>query len=352
MLKNRNLILLGLVLIALAVISIVQRTSHRRATSRSDTSPVLAAEYDQDDLRRIEIGYGAETTAVVLENLPDGWVVRTGYDHQASQQRIDGLLRSLTDLAGEFLADAAEVLPDYGFTDSTTLVIAGYGEDGGTPILSLEVGKKPERSVGNFIKLPGSNAVYLTRQGILSSLGLHGGPDLPKSSHFYELQAYKVERNDVDAITLYDGDTVVALEKEFAEPEPIIAEGDSVAVAPEIDRKVYEWKLTQPQRRAALKTKADAVLGAVTTVRAVDIDDPAGDRAAYGLDAPAKRAEIRMQDGSVATIVFGTTRPESKGNQPGVYMQINDEPTVWVVSEYLLKNMFKTDEELLPEEES
>ena len=53
-----------------------------------------------------------------------------------------------------------------------------------------------------------------------------------------------------------DGDSVISIEKEFATPEPAPGVPDSLAVAPEIDRKVYEWKLTEPERKAVLKTKA------------------------------------------------------------------------------------------------
>ncbi len=351
MLKNRNLILLAVVLVVLGVISLLQKASHQRSTTRPATTQVLGGTFAADDLSRIEIGYGAQKQAVVLANQPDGWVVRSAYGHRANSSRVDNLLNTLNELAGEFRSDSPDVLLDYGFTDSTSVSVAAFGGESEEPVFSLEIGKKPDRSVGNFVKLPGSAAVYLTDKSILSNLGIYGGPALPESKYFLELEAHKCERLDVETITLHDGDSVIRLEKEFTEPEPVVAEGDSVPTIPEIDRNVYEWKLTRPHRQLALKTRADGVLGAVSTIRGVDIDDPAGDPASYGLATPEKRVEVTLQDGTTTHVSFGATREASEGVQAGVFMKVGDEPTVWVVSEYQLKNIFKTVTDLLPEED-
>ena len=349
MLKNRSMIILAVVLAALVAISLIQSISHKRATSHSDKTPLLTGNITADDLSRIEIGYGQEREAVVLEKLPDGWVVRTAYSYPANQNRVDTLLQSLSDLQGEFRSESAAVLPDYGFTDSTSVCIRGYVTGTTDPLLSLDIGKKPDRSVGNFVKQPGSSAVYLTSKSILSALGLYSGPALPQSKHFLELEAHRCDRLDVDAITLYDGDSVIAMVKEFAEPEP--SPDDTTGALPEIDRKVYEWKLIRPQRKSALKTKADGVLGAVSTIRAQDISDPDTDLASYGLADSHQRVEIIMQDGTQTTLVFGHPREADETVQAGVYMQVGGDESVWVVSEYLIKNIFKSYDELLPEEE-
>ncbi|MFH1841859.1 MAG: DUF4340 domain-containing protein [bacterium] len=351
MMKSRDLILLVVVLVALALVFFLMKSSQERQRNQSDTASLLASEFDQDDLERIVIGFGDQAECVVLENLPDGWVVRTAHNHPASQQRVDGLLRSLTDLAGEFRSDVAEVLPDYGFSDSTTLTIAAYAAELSDPVVNLEIGKKPERSQGNFVKLPGSSAVYLTRQSILSSLGLYGGPALPESKHFLELEAQRLERDDIEAITWSDGENVVSMVKEFELPEPDPAIPDSLAMEPEIDRKVYEWKITAPQRKAALKTKGDGILGAVATIRAVDIVDPLADPATYGLADPVKTVTVRLQDGSTIDLAFGDSREAVDDQQAGTYLRIGDNSTVWVVSEYLLNNIFKTVDDLLPAED-
>jgi hypothetical protein len=348
MLKRNNLIILVIVLAVLAGLSLMQTTRHRRATSRSNTEPVLSQAVEPDQIKRVDIGYGTTQDAVVLEHQPDGWVVASAYGHAASPTRVQTLLDNLNDLGGEYRSDAADVLPDYGFTDSTVVTITAYGPDSDQPLLALDIGAKPQGSIGNFVKLPNSNAVYLTRKGLLGNLGLYSGPGMPQSKFFLELQAYKADRDSVEALTLHDEGSVIALEKEFSEPEPNPA--DTTGIAPEVNRKVYEWKITKPHRKAALKTKADAILGAVCSIRAVDIDDPNGDPADYGLAEPQKWVEVQLHDGTTATLNFGAKR-EAEGDKPGgIYFQVVGDKTVWVIGEYIENNIFKSYQDLLPED--
>ena len=349
MLKNRTLIVLVVVLVVLGVISLLQSISHDRSTSRSHTSSVLTGSFTTDDMQKITIGYGADAAVVVLDRRPDGWVVRSGYDHRANPDRVENLLTNLSDLQGEFRSDAPDVLVDYGFTDTTTVTITGYTTDGDEPTFAVEIGKRPERSQGNFIKTPNSSAVYLTTKSILGAVGLYGGPKAPENKFFYDLDAHRCDRLEVDAITMQDGDSIITLEREVQTPEP--AADDTTGIVTEADRNVYEWKITEPETRMALKTRGDGVLGAVSTIRAVDIADPAVDLATYGLAEPQKRATIRLQDGTERTFLFGAKREAEGDRQAGYYFQVAGEPTVWIVNEYLLNNLFKSYEDLLPEEE-
>ena len=347
MLSKRSLYLLVVFVAALALISLLQRQSHQRTTSRASSETLIAGVYTADDLQRIVVGYGADDEALVLERQPDGWTVATAWAAPASGQRIDSLLRSLSGLNGEFRSDDRDVVPDYGFTDTTTVVITAEGNDH-TRAFSIEVGKKAERSVGNFVKRPGENAVYLTGKSVLSDLGLYSGPGRPQAKHFIDLQAYRIDRNEVEAITLHDGDQTIVLRKDFPESA---AASDTTDLALESDRSVYEWKLLQPYRKAAAKTKADAVQTALVSLRAVDVADPGVDRAVYGLAAPTRTAIVELQDTSTVTIAFGHERQRDSDDQPaGRYLVIGDDPTIWVVSEYVVANIFKSYEELLPED--
>jgi len=347
MLSKRNLYLLVAFVGALALISLLQRQSHQRTTGRASSETLIAGVYTADDLQRIVVGYGTDGEVLVLERQADGWTVATAWGAPASGQRIDSLLGNLSGLTGEFRSDDRGVVPDYGFTDTTTVVITAEGNDH-TPAFSIEVGKKAERSVGNFVKRPGENAVYLTNKGVLNDLGLYSGPGRPQAKHFIDLQAYRVDRNEIEAITLHDGDQTVVLRKDF--PEPATAASDTIDLALEPDRSVYEWRLLQPYRKAAAKTKADAVQGALASLRAIDVADPGVDRAVYGLAAPTRTAIVELQDSSTVTIAFGGERQSSDDQPAGRYLVVGDEPTIWVVSEYVVNNVFKNYEELLPED--
>jgi hypothetical protein len=194
--------------------------------------------------------------------------------------------------------------------------------------------------------------VYLASKPVLSNLGIYGQePTSPQARHFLDLVAHKAEREEVDAIFLRDGDNRIGLRKDF--PETVAAPVDTVSGAPaapaEPDRSVWEWRLTEPRAAAAVKTRADAVLNAVCTLRAVDVVDPTADLTGYGLTSPSRTAELEFQDGTKVTLAFGDAREAEDDVPAGVYLRVGDEPTVWVVGDYVTNNVFKTSEELLPE---
>jgi len=348
MLHRKNLLLLAGILAVLIVISIVQSTRHERATSRPSSEVLLPGEFARADLGRLTVGYGREPAAVVLEQGEDGWRVATAWNARAADQRRDTLLQGLSDLRGEFRSDSPDVVGDYGFTDSTTVTLTGYRPDGATAF-TIEVGGAPSGGQGNFVRRPGTSEVYLTSLNLRSNLGMWGATDRPASRHFLELQAYKADRQAIDAIRL-QGDAVLDLVKEFAMVEP--APDDSLHTAPYADRTQWEWRLEQPLGKKlgqAVKTKADGVLGAVTNLRGQDVADPAAGLAAYGLDAPARQATLRLDSGQEVTLAFGGKR-EAAGTTPGgYYALVAGDPTVWVVGEYNVNNIFKTAKELLPE---
>lgn len=339
MLTRRNLLILAGVLVALVVISSLQN----RRTDAPSADVLVAAELARGDLSRVTIGGGGDAAAVVLENGPDGWFLSSAWNAAAGTDRIDALLDALSGLRGEFRSDKASVVADYGFSDSTTVTVTAYGKDG-QAISALEIGGKPERGQGNFVKLPGSSRVYLSGSNVLGSLGLWSGPGRPESRHFLDLQAFRADRLDVDRLTI-SGEETFALVKEFA------ATADTAGAAA-ADRSSWEWRLEDASGARvgmAVKTKADGVLSAAVGVRAQDVADPGRGLAAYGLETPDRAVLLTMQDGAEITLAFGDKR-EAAGTTPGgVYMINMDDPrTIWVVGEFNVNNIFKTQADLLP----
>ena len=351
MIKNRNILILAAVLLVLLGISLVQKAGHKKSTGRSSTVKVVEGAVTADQLDRITLGFGEDEEAVVLLSEPTGWVVASAWNTPASKQRLDTLLRNVSDLSGEFRSDNESVLADYGLADEGSVKVRAYDKEGNLA-LAVDIGGKPERFPGNFVKRPGSSAVYLSQVNLLSQLGLYDGPAVPGNRHFLDLQAVREDRLAVDSITLDDDGRILELIKEFAEEKPVegqeTADGENEPAG--LDRTTWEWKLTAPQPQAPAKTKADGVLGSLVSIRALDVDDPAGDPATYGLAEPARTATMVRQDGTEMTLEFGNTREAEGDLQAGAWMKVRGKPTVWVVAEYTVNNIFKSVEDLLPEQ--
>ena len=352
--NKRNLILLAGAVAVLLVVSIVQNTSHRRRVRASDTRPVLAVDFQQDDVNRVAIAYGADTTGVVLERLPDKWVVRSAWSHPADKKKIVDLLQELQDLRGEFRSSDASVLPDYGFTDSTAVRITVFGKEW-QPLFTLEVGNRPKRGGGAFVRLKDDPTVYLTRANVLGRLGLYSGPDRPKNRYFLDLQVWKADRLDVDALTIVDGDTTLRLEKVFPQRKAAPADStgaDSTAAAKETgpDRNTWEWVLVEGDHRTPLaKTKCDAVLNAAVNIQAADIADPDAPLEEYGLWKAPRHFKVTLHDGTEFEMRFGKKRENEKDRPGGTYMMTSRDRTVWVVRDYKVNQLFKAKKDLLPE---
>ncbi len=134
--------------------------------------------------------------------------------------------------------------------------------------------------------------------------------------------------------------------KDFAE-EPV-AEGAETS-EPVLDRNTWEWQLAGKPGVALAKTKVDAVLNSLVAIRANDLADPTADLTGYGLDQPGRRAELHLQDGRTLELNFGLEREAVDDAPAGTYLQIAGQSTIWVVTEYAVKNIFKELAELKPE---
>jgi hypothetical protein len=346
MIKTKHLVVLAVVLVVLGAVSFWQRESYRQSTSSTASVTLIEGDWTKDNLGRIVFGYGENAEQVVLAATPTGWVVQTHWNSPASDQRIDSLLRELSNLSGEFRSDSAEVLADYGLVPEQALRISAFDKNG-DPAFVLDVGRTPEGTTGSFISLPDDDAVYLSQKNVLAQLGLYSGPEAPQGRYFLELAAVKEDRLNVDRIILQDGDQTIAMSKEFAITQP--AADDTTGAGPQLDRSTWEWKLEQPRSETLAKTKADRVLNSLVSLRATDVDDPQIALADYGLDQPTRTATMVFPDGRETVVLFGGTRPAVADQPAGTWMQIQGQPTVWVVTEYTPKNIFKTVEELLPD---
>jgi hypothetical protein len=354
MLKNKNILILAAVLVVLLGISLVQKAGYKNSTTQSSTAPLVEETFTADQLDRITLGQGADAEAVVLLAGPTGWVVTTSWDAAASSQRIDALLRSLGGLSGEYRSDNEDVLADYGLADDKAVKIRAYDKEGALKI-AVDVGGTPVGSSGNFVKKPGSNAVYISGVNLRSQLGIYDEDGQPGNKHFLDLQAVQEDRLEVDRIILDDGGQVLEMEKDFAPPKPAPgqteAQADSAAVVNGPDRTTWEWEMTAPRAQALVKTKADQVLSSVVAIRAVDVEDPAGDMASYGLDAVLRTATLMRQDGTQTVLEFGSAREEAGDAPAGTRMRVHGKTTVWIVTDYTVNNIFKTETDLLPDQE-
>jgi len=340
--KPRNLVIIALLVAALAAVSIVQKTSHRRSVTSSDTAALFDISFEGETVNRIVVSRdGDQDGRVTLERLGDGWVARSAWGHPGDTRKIEELLAELDGLRGEFRSDSPDVLADYGLgPDASPVLVTLYGEEW-QELTSLELGDTPPNSSGVFVRDPAGDAVYLCRANVLGKLGMWQGPADPQNHDFLDLEIHTCEREDISGIRLHAADQPsLVMEKTYAEPDSTGA----------VDRSTWEWVLVEPERRALAKSKVDAVMSAVANVQAADVADPKGAWEDYGLWKADRRVEVVMADGTEFELRFGANRPAADGRPDGVFTMSSDNTTVWVVKGFKADSIFKDLESLLPTE--
>jgi len=297
-----------------------------------------------DEINRVLVHSGADSTEVVLERLPDHWVARSAWSHPVDQRKLDELLSSLDGLTGQFRSDNAEILADYGLgLDAEPITVTLFGKEW-ERVYTLEIGRKSDRGAGAFVRDPDGNAVFLTQANVLGKLGMHAGPTVPEDKFFLDLKVFDCAREDIEAITLHEGEQVLAMEKVFTAPEA--AEGDTVVAGP--DRSTWEWVLVQPERKPLAKTKVDGIMSALTNVQAANIDDPSATMEEYGLWKAERRVTVALADGTEFELRIGAKHENAEGQQEYFVMTSRDR-TIWTLREYKVDQIFKQLEDLLPE---
>lgn len=338
--SRRNLILLVVVVAALLGANAVQKASHRRAVTSSDTRPVIEADYHSEDINRIVLAWGADSSSVVLERLPDHWVARTAWGHPAADRRVNALLEGFAGLRGEFRSSNADLLPDYGLgPDHDVLRLTLFGKEWET-VFDLEIGAQEANGQGVFVREPGSADVFLVRENILGQLGLYSGPAAPETRFFLDLEIHKCDRQDIETITLHQDGEALTLSKVFAP-------ADSTGT---VDKGDWTWALTAPERRDLDKGKVDAILSALTNITAGGVDDPRESLEKYGLWQARRRVEITLADGTTFELRVGEAAPAAAGDAKDYWCMTSVDRTIWKVREFKINQIFKSLEDLLPAE--
>ncbi len=341
MTRNRPLLILALTVVMLLAFSVVQRVLHRRAVTSPTTATVVAADFEPADINRVTVGTAADSVAVVLERLGEGWVARTAWGHPVDPRKLQELLAALDSLQGDFRSDEPAILEDYGLgPQSDPVKVTLFGKDW-QPVCALLLGKRADDGSGVFVRAPGSHAVYLVRTEVRGKLGLWAPEAKPETRTFLDLSVFKTDAAGIRQIALHDGDKTLVMEKVLT----TAGSGDGSAPPPQD----WEWTLTAPSRRALAKTKVDGVMNALTGIQAADIADPGVGMEKYGLWKAARRVEVTLADGSTFELRVGDAQPATGGAQPGRYCMTSRDTRIWVIRENKLDQIFKKLADLTPD---
>ncbi|MBM4116854.1 DUF4340 domain-containing protein [bacterium] len=325
--KTRPLFILGAVLLVLIGLKFVQRSSHESKLSQPSFEVLFPAVATGDIGRLVIDGPGAGKIELTRSGMD--WRVDTSYGHPAAADKLERLLGGLVGLRGEFRSDRESVLADYALDEKRAVHLIAY-DLGGKELGHLLLGERLSGAAGCFAMKAGEKRAYAAGGNLLGDIGVWGENREPSPRGLLDLGVFSVDRQQVNGVALSDGDKTLTLAKTFDAPADTSAAG----------RAQYRWLAGKKELDRA---KTDALLGALASIRATDVLDPAAE---HGFAAARRGVELSLADGSTRRLEFGApiTAPEA-----GIPLRVGGAGNVYLVYDKLPERVFKSREDLLPD---
>ena len=229
------------VLVAAGVVKSVGSVRRERAEKARVSGPAIVLNRDLAAafVTRITLSRGGDADQKVVlrkDEATGQWVVESRYGVRAKSGQIDPLLKDLTAIQGEPVADEKEVLGDYKLTDDLAFRIRLEGAQAQT-LSDLFLSPLRPGGTRNFVRSADSNTVVSTNTDILGTLGIFTDKDKIKPDDFVDHRMIVMDTTHllrVELATEKSGPiALVKTPKTGDKPEVWrLGEGDS---APELD---------------------------------------------------------------------------------------------------------------------
>lgn len=349
--KPKQLVPLIVVLAALIGLVVVRQSQNKPASLEQQYAlkTLLPDGIDTASLTKIEMYAGAKPDdKLVLERAPDStkWTIASKFGAPVNQDRIDGYLKTLQGLQGEFRAEVnGEEEKAYNLDTDSGFHVLGYA-NGEEPKFHLINGKSPDFGKA-FVRTADNSAAYVIDKSLRREAGIYTLEmgDAPEATHWLDKTVLELDSEKIKAVALQYPDKQLAFELQKKEPaaaEAAPAEGaDAGESAGEPADKTEEWNWVVTQGGPGTEFHSNAASNLarrLSRVVATDIVDPAN-KAEYGLETPAYRATITVE-GYDAPVVLEAGRPAGD-TYAYVRMAGADRDRVYKVSGFDVEQIFQ-----------
>jgi len=274
---------------------------------------------DQNQVKRIEVHHGEQSTAVESEG-DKGWKMVTPLEAKADKSKINDLISTINGAkVKEFLEETPQDLAKYGLNPPRWRLSFFIGDDRAEKTLLF--GDEDTAKSAVNAKRGSMDAVFLVETKVLEKL--------PKEAADWRdrtLMAFK--RDDVQRVEIRAGDSTVE-----------ITCVENCGKIPD-DR----WQLKQPLEARADAVKVRTLLRNLEELKAKSfITENATDLSPYGLDHPTAQIHIQLKDQATpVTLLFGAEGAEKSGR----YLKFPDRSAVYLIEQKDSSDLLKTAPEL------
>jgi hypothetical protein len=320
---KKLLVITGILVVAVLVIILSEKLTN---SSPSSKSTLFFPGMTEKDISSVVIK--DSNGSVKIRRKGDIWVVSTivaadstvspvgetktpassdAEEWAADSASIAAVLEKLTSMKKDELISENPEKQAIFEVDSTSGVLVDVLDAGSKLKGSFRIGKNGPDWSSNYVRMIGSNSVYMVKGSI-------------KYSFFTDLKRWRDK-------------SIVKFDKESASKISLKRKDGTVLTVAKTDTA---WSITEPFESPAKKDQIDQLLNSLSRLNATDFETSTSGDSALGLLNPELSADIAFSNGSSKKVIFGT---KDSANRYRVKAEGKD--VVFLINEYEFSNINK-----------
>jgi len=312
--KSKNFVIFLIVLAVLSGIVFMKKIMRQKVPTTEQWANIVEQSANKDDLTDCLITLGEKK--LHLEKKNGKWTIAGQQGAYADEQKVDTLISKIDALEGELRSDNKKLLSDYGISDNEGINI--QLKKGEAEIAQLILGTKKAEWNKNFVRLKGSNAVYVVEENILSDLGFWG--DVTEANfntdQWIDKRIFHFDQDKVKAVKLEkNAKTFIELVKT-------------------VENEKKKWKTIKNYPIKLDQNKVNNYIRSLTNLKGSSV---AAKDEEEKFEETAWRISIRLDDDGTITLNRG------KKDGGNYLVKLSDKAYMLKASEYTLNNIDKTD---------
>ncbi len=320
--KPKNLLILTAVLVFLLGALFIKKAFMKPEVETSEYKS-LEISVAPSDIYAIEAVKPPDEELLRIEKTDEGtWTIPSKNNIKADKTKIEGLIGALAGLKGELRSRSRGLFGDYGISDDEAFIIRLIGRDGGA-MKTLYFGTQRPEYGEAFLRVDGSQEVYLVNKDIYPQFGIYGDPEEVElnAGKWVDLSLLGVDVDAVEALRIdkpgSDEGTAVHIEREFDE-----------------QKQLRKWNAPANEPEHGLDAdKIKSYLNEINIVKGMKAVDPGeGD---YGFEEPYMVFSLEISDEKPVDLVIGAEETEGSGNR---YVK-NRDGHVFLVRKYVISKL-------------
>jgi len=220
--KIKQILVLGVIFCVLALGVGIKQFLKPKELATEEYTP-LRFSFDPSFVEKIHLGKGYETPIDLVKTegvwrIPERWNVR------ANRAKIENFLENIRTAKGELRADDRNLARDFGLESSEAFYVSLFDALGG-PLFKVWIGTKKSVFRFPFVRVEGSDRIYLSEMDFFDALGLYADPkkQRPTADPWLALDLFDLKMDEIQGIEIRrfekkEAGTVLAVNRRKADP--------------------------------------------------------------------------------------------------------------------------------------